>query len=310
LNIRGFQELLYQDWSTNARGLNASDGTGAQMKLAALIRAGLDSLSEPTPTRFLVLRALDSVFNFLSYEAKLRVRSVTRSQYGFGLLQAGRLAARLGIPRISAIEFGVAGGNGLLALEDHAHRVTRETGVEIEIYGFDSGAGLPAPDDFRDMPYAWEQGFYQMDVEKLRNRLRSANLILGDVRETVQGFGDTHPAPIGFIAFDLDYYSSTRAALRVLESPFEILLPRVFCYFDDVAGGPSYCYNEFTGELLAIHEFNHSHADRKLAQIAGLRHNFRSLPVLWHEQIYVAHLFEHPHYNTPAHTGDQRLALQ
>lgn len=279
------------------------------MKLRQLIRAGLDSLSEPAPTRFLVLRALDTVFNFLSYDAKLRVRSVTRSQYGFGLLQAGRLATKLGIPKISAIEFGVAGGNGLLALEDHARHVTRETGVEIDIYGFDSGAGLPAPTDYRDMPYAWEQGFYAIDVEKLEERLRSAELIIGDVRDTVQRFGESNPAPIGFISFDLDYYSSTAAALRILDLPYENLLPRVFCYFDDVAGGASYCYNEFTGELLAINEFNRSHDDRKLANIAGLRHNFSTLPALWHEQMYVAHLFNHPHYNTPAHSGDQRLAL-
>ena len=279
------------------------------MKVAQLIRAGLDSLSEPTPTRFVVLRALDSMFNFLSYENKLRVRSITRSQYGFGLLQAGRLAARLGMKRISAIEFGVAGGNGLLGLENHARSVTRETGVEIEIYGFDSSSGLPAPDDYRDMPYAWEQGFYAMDVEKLRNRLTSAKLVLGDVRETVPSFGESNPAPIGFISFDLDYYSSTTAALRILDLPFETLLPRVFCYFDDVAGGPAYCYNEFTGELLAINEFNQAHEDRKLTRIAGLRHNFRSLPALWHEQMYVAHLFKHPHYNTPAHAGDDRLAL-
>lgn len=280
------------------------------MKLGQKVRAGLDSLIEPMPTRLLVLRALDSVFNFLSYETKLRVRSITRSQYGFGLLQAARLAARLGVPRISAIEFGVAGGNGLLALEDHARLVNRETGVEIDIYGFDNGAGLPPPADYRDMPYAWEQGFYAMDVEKLKGRLRSAKLLIGDVRDTVEGFGETNPAPIGFISFDLDYYSSTTVALRVLDLPFENLLPRVFCYFDDVAGGASSCYNEFTGELLAINEFNQARPDRKLAQIAGLRHNFRTLPVLWHEQIYVAHLFKHPHYNTPAHTGDQRLALQ
>jgi hypothetical protein len=280
------------------------------MKFRQMVRAGLDSLSEPVPTRILALRTLDSVFNFLGYEAKLRVRSITRSQYGFGLLQAGRLAARIGIPRISAIEFGVAGGNGLLALEDHARRVTRETGVEIDVYGFDSGAGLPPPDDYRDMPYAWEQGFYAMDVEKLRKRLTSAELLIGDVRDTVQRFGETNPAPIGFISFDLDYYSSTVAALRVLDLPFESLLPRVFCYFDDVAGGPAYCYNEFTGELLAINEFNQSHEDRKLARIAGLRHNFRTLPALWHEQTYVAHLFKHPHYNTPAHTGVEQLALQ
>jgi hypothetical protein len=280
------------------------------MKLKQLFRAGSDALLEPMPTRLLVLRALDSVFNFLSYETKLQVRSITRSQYGFGLLEAGRLAARLGIPRISAIEFGVAGGNGLLALEDHARRVTRETGVEIDIYGFDSGGGLPQPVDYRDMPYAWEQGFYAMDVEKLKARLKSSKLVLGDVRETVPSFGEANPAPVGFISFDLDYYSSTMAALQVLDLPFENLLPRVFCYFDDVAGGPRICYNKFTGELLAIDEFNEAHPDRKLARIAGLRHNFRTLPVLWHEQIYVAHLFKHPQYNTPINTEDQRLALQ
>jgi hypothetical protein len=225
------------------------------------------------------------------------------------LLQAARLAARLGVPRISAIEFGVAGGNGLLALEDHASLVTRETGVEIEIYGFDSGSGLPAPIDYRDMPYAWVQGFYAMDVEKLEARLRSAKLVIGDVRDTVHTFRDSNHAPVGFISFDLDYYSSTMAALKVLELPLDSLLPRVFCYFDDVAGGAKTCYNEFTGELLAINEFNQAHADRKLARIAGLRHNFLTLPALWHEQIYVAHLFEHPQYNTPAIKEDQRLAL-
>lgn len=279
------------------------------MKLAKMFWAGLDSLIEPMPTRLLALRALDSIFNFLSYENKLRVRSVTRSQYGFGLLQAGRLAARLGIRRISAIEFGVAGGNGLLALEDHAQLVNRETDVAIDVYGFDNGTGLPPPTDYRDMPYAWEQGFYEMDVDKLKGRLRSAKLLIGDVRDTVQSFAESSPAPVGFISFDLDYYSSTMAALRVLDLPLERLLPRVFCYFDDVAGGAVPCYNEFTGELLAINEFNQSHPDRKLARIAGLRHNFRTLPALWHEQIYVAHLFKHPDYNKPAHAGEHQLAL-
>lgn len=275
------------------------------MKLAQLVRAGLDSLMEPLPTRLLALRVLDSVFNFLSYEAKLRVRSISRSQYGFGLLEACRLAERLRIPRISALEFGVAGGNGLIALERHAHFVTRETGVEIDIFGFDSAARLPAPVDYRDMPYAWEQGFYAMDIEKLESRLKSAELLIGDVGDTVVSFGQTNPSPIGFISFDLDYYSSTSAALRVLDLPERNLLPRVFCYFDDVAGGPELCYNEFTGELLAITEFNQAHPDRKLARIAGLRHNFQTLPALWHEQIYVSHLFNHPQYNTPIRAEDQ-----
>jgi hypothetical protein len=279
-------------------------------KAADLMRAGMHALSEPIPARLLIVRALDTVFDFLGYETKIALRSVPRPQYGFGLLHAARLARRLGIPGISALEFGVAGGNGLLALEAHATRVTRETGVEVEIYGFDSGAGLPPAVDYRDLPYAWEPGFYAMDEEKLKARLTSASLIIGDVRETTSRFADRNPAPIGFIAFDLDYYSSTVGAFHILELDDRFLLPRVFCYFDDVAGGPNFCYNEFTGELLAIAEFNAAHDHRKVARIAGLRHNFGSVPARWHEQMYVAHLFTHPHYNVPSHRGEDFLGLR
>src|SRR5207302_5634742 len=41
----------------------------------------------------------------------------TRPQYLWGTLVAARTARGLGIPAFTAIEFGVAGGNGLLALE-------------------------------------------------------------------------------------------------------------------------------------------------------------------------------------------------
>jgi hypothetical protein len=279
-------------------------------RLSHLIRSAAGALNEPLPARFIALRALDTLFDFLPYERKIALRSVPRAHYGFGLLHAARLARRLGINRFSAIEFGVAGGNGLLALEDHADRVSLETGVEVEIYGFDSGAGLPPPVDYRDMPYAWETGFYAMDVEKLKPRLRRASLVIGDVRETTRAFQQRNPAPIGFISFDLDYYSSTMAAFEILDLESRCLLPRIFCYFDDVAGGPGFCYNEYTGELLAIGEFNAAHADRKIARLAGLRHHIGSLPARWHEQMYVAHLFAHPQYNVPAHRGEDFLGLR
>ena len=40
-----------------------------------------------------------------------------RPHYTWGLLHSAYLARSLGLPRISTIEFGVAGGNGLIALE-------------------------------------------------------------------------------------------------------------------------------------------------------------------------------------------------
>ena len=47
------------------------------------------------------------------------------------------------------LEFGVAGGAGLLSLERIAELVEGLTGVEIEVHGFDTGTGLPAPKDYR-----------------------------------------------------------------------------------------------------------------------------------------------------------------
>ncbi|MGI9484529.1 MAG: hypothetical protein ACR2RF_01345 [Geminicoccaceae bacterium] len=49
----------------------------------------------------------------------------------------------MGHNRITAIEFGVAGGSGLLVPEGHAERVVREIGIKIDIVGFDLGSGLP-----------------------------------------------------------------------------------------------------------------------------------------------------------------------
>ena len=108
-----------------------------------------------------------------------------RPNYTWALLHAGYLAKTLGMRRISAIEFGVAGGNGLLALENAAELVEQKIGVKVDVYGFDTGAGLPPPLDYRDLPNLYTETAYRMDVDKLKERLKRARLILGLVEETV-----------------------------------------------------------------------------------------------------------------------------
>ena len=66
-----------------------------------------------------------------------------------------------------------------------------------------------------------------------------------------------------------------------------------------MVGDVDWAYNEFTGELLAIKEFNETHNDVKLAPVQGLRFFGQKLPQLWHEQIFVAHLFKHTDYCRP-----------
>lgn len=219
----------------------------------------------------------------------------TRPQYLWPLIHAAHVARALGIGRIAAIEFGVAGGNGLLAMERAAAAATELSGTEVEIFGFDTGAGMPASADPRDAPFLIEPSYFEMDEAALRARLGAAELVLGRVEETVPGWAVGGHAPVGFIAFDLDYYSSTAQALKLLEGDPERMLPRVPCYFDDVFG---YGWTEFMGVHAAIDEFNAGNERRKIARILGLRFE---LPVAefhhpWHEKMYVAHAFDHPRY--------------
>ena len=145
-----------------------------------------------------------------SYEYRLGLGAIDRPHYGYCLLNAAKLAKRMNHDRISVIEFGVATGNGLLSLEYHAQEVERLVGIQIDIYGFDTGEGLPTLLDYRDLPYHWKPGFFKMDVPRLQSRLTKAKLVIGNVSETAKSFfADHDPAPIAAMFHDLDFFSST-----------------------------------------------------------------------------------------------------
>jgi hypothetical protein len=215
--------------------------------------------------------------------------------YVWGVLHASFLASNLGFEAVSVIEFGVAGGNGLLALERVAEKASEVFGIRVEVFGFDSGQGLPKPRDHRDLPNLYAESAFRMDVQKLRESLRSAQLRLGLVEETVPEFISSKPAPIAFISFDLDYYSSTMDALGVLELNAGHVLPRVHCYFDDIMG---FSFAEFNGERLAIREFNDAHESRKISPIFGLKYFLprQHAHAQWTEQMYLAHILDHDAY--------------
>jgi len=229
---------------------------------------------------------------------RLAEREQLGGRYTWPAIQAAKLAGALGLPRISMIEFGVAGGHGLLHLEQLARRLEPEFGVSIDVYGFDTGTGLPAPRDHRDLPNLWSEGAFPMDVAGLRARLTRATLVLGPVAETVPAFLAGRPAPVAFAAFDLDLYSSTRDALGLFDADASRLLPRVHCFFDDILG---YTFCEFNGERLAIDEFNAAHPARKIALIPGLRHFVptRFASSSWWERCFLLHDFGHPLYGRP-----------
>lgn len=225
----------------------------------------------------------------------------SRPHYLWSTFRAARTARDLGHEAVSVVEFGVAGGNGLLALEIAAEQAEAVYGIRVDVHGFDTGSGMPEPKDHRDVPWVIQPGFFPMDEQALRARLRRAALVLGPIAETLPAWLRESHAPVGFVAVDVDYYSSTVDVLGLFDASPERVLPRVVCYFDDVLG---FGWSDFNGERAAIAEFNEAHHERKIGQVHGLRWSLppsaRELP--WPDQMYVAHLFDHPRYDEPEGT--------
>lgn len=215
-----------------------------------------------------------------------------RPQYMLGVLRAAQQAKESGVKAISVAEFGVAGGAGLLRLQDYARRVQAATGVTIHVVGFDTGAGLPAGTrDFRDHPEIWSPGDYPMNWDALRPQLGAqTRLVLGDVRETIPAYiAEGKAPPLGFVSIDVDLYSSTRDALRILSHPDRSTLLRVVIYLDDAE---TMLYHRFAGELLAVEEFNQLNQWVKIDRWRGIRSQRPFPEHAWLDRMYVAYDLE------------------
>jgi hypothetical protein len=257
----------------------------------------VERLTEPLHLNLLSL----FVALFGSYRMKVAFDLVVRQQYAFPVLYAADAAKRYGYKCVTLVELGVASGAGLLTLCRIAERTTKATGIEFRIVGFDGGKGMPPAIDYRDLPEHFQQGDFPMiDFAGLKRSLPSnCELILGDVAETAPAFAKTlgPDAPLGFVAVDVDYYSAAKAALPILAGAPENYLPLVPVYLDDIGMDGN---NPWTGELLAVAEFNAEHASRKIAPFTLLRSRRIFKNTQWIDRMFAAHIHDHP-YRSPAH---------
>ena len=184
-----------------------------------ILRRFVDAAASGGLTRIAVRRSLRlfGQWGLVPFDLQVETGCLERPAHAYCLWHAADLARRLGYREISAIEFGVAGGVTFLILQRYAQAIEKATGVRIQLYGFDTGAGLPEIEGAADLPYWFRPAQYRMDVEALRRRLSGAELVLGNVRDTVPAFfsGGKRP-PLGAIFNDLDLYSSSCDALRIL----------------------------------------------------------------------------------------------
>lgn len=230
---------------------------------------------------------------FGSLRTRIDYDLVPRQPYAYCLLAAADYARRMGTTRITAVEFGVAAGAGLFNICDISRQVTKETSVEFDIVGIDSGVGMPPPRDYRDQPQKYFTGDYPaVDRERLVAALPpNCRILFGPLLPSIEELARTLASPIGFVSVDVDYYWSTVEALTIFEYPAEQLLPLVFTYFDDVQDPED---NVFCGELLAIEEFNTKAILRRIAVANRLTHRRIFKTPVWPHQIYFAHVFDHP----------------
>ena len=120
------------------------------------------------------------ILRILGYDKPLRVAFLKylslkfkkfRPHYETILLEGVLEAKKLGYKTVSVLELGVAGGNGIVALEKYKKKIEKITNIEINIYGFDSGGGLPETNNKYDLPFFWKTGDFKVDREKLEKSL-------------------------------------------------------------------------------------------------------------------------------------------
>jgi len=211
-----------------------------------------------------------------------------RKHYALSLAMGVLSAIFCNIGRLAAVEFGVAGGAGLLDLCKAAAFFRAELGMEIDVYGFDNATGLPAPADYRDLPEVWQQGdFLLPDPALLRGKLPPfAHLVIGDIADTRDRFANIlgKTRTLGFVSIDVDFYSSAKPCLDILRLDAASYMPAVPMFFDDIL--PVHLtYNSWVGESLAIAEFNQENALRKIEanphfNIAAGKRSFHACHVL------------------------------
>jgi hypothetical protein len=269
-------------------------------------RIFIERLTEP-----LHLNILSIFFYFFgSLRSKINFDLVLRQYHAYSLLEAADLAKRHNKNEVTVIEFGVANGAGLSNIQKISKRITKVSGISFKIFGFDTGAGMPPPSSYKDHPDLYREGDYPMDFNKLQESLDdNTKLIIGKIEETLPIFmkNNFKDSPIAFISIDVDYYSSTVQALKILEMDSDQYLPRVLLYLDDLQDKS---HNSWCGESAAVIEFSDSHKYRKIERHTFLRGYRIFKNARWIDHIFTGHILDHPSRFSPSNIKTDKIILE
>ena len=242
----------------------------------------------------------------ICYEKPLRVAFVKylslkfrtfRPHYETLIFETAKNAKKLGYNEFSIFELGVAGGDGINSIIKYKNKIEQIFKIKIYVYGFDSGEGLPKVSIKEDLPFFWKEGDYSnRNILELEKNGKNVKIYKGDIRHTLKNYISNNKIKVGLIFFDLDLYSSTKSFLEQLPllSQANLLMPRSFCYFDDLFIA-DYCLDDTNGEPLAINEFNAKNLNLKLGKTLDHINDFK-FP-LAKGQIYTLHDYNNSDYS-------------
>ena len=224
-----------------------------------------------------------------------------RPHYALGMLLAAKQAKDLGYKSIKVLELGCWNFEGIIDLEHYANDIQEFLKINIEIFGFTLKEGLPKykPNKY-DRLHTWSPSDCAVTNKKNYEKLNHAKIYFGDVKKTIPKMKIEYKkslstSPIGFIIYDLDYYTSTLKGLNLLKMNHNFFLPRTYLYFDDL-----FLSSEYEGERKAITEFNKKNK-YKISDIGELA---EQLSINWPKWIYlgkrlkVVNFFDHKNHNT------------
>ena len=191
------------------------------------------------------------------------------------LKKAFEIAKKEECKNIILFEFGVASGRGIKDMERIASQLREIYKINYEIIGFDSGEGLPKSQDYRDEPELYNEGDFPPQNLDINTLEPTTKVIYGPIKETIVDYMESLlpklTKKIAYVSIDVDYYSSTMDSLNVLLGSPDKYLSKVVVYFDDIVSEEC---SEFSGELLAINDFNKKdNKFRKIAKINLLKYH-------------------------------------
>ena len=85
------------------------------------------------------IKHLIEKYNIGTFKFRMNLGALRRNHYAYICYNAALLGKKLGYKKISVIEFGCAGGSGLVDLEYIASEIEKILNISFEIYGFDYG---------------------------------------------------------------------------------------------------------------------------------------------------------------------------